>query len=59
MYIMLTSRNGCQSYVRAEVHSPQSRDHEGVFIYYVLDRARANLAMARRKVLEVEAQAAI
>ena len=33
--------------------------HEGLFIYYVLDRARANLAMARRKVLEVEAAAAI
>lgn len=33
--------------------------HEGLFIYYVLDRARANLAMARRKVLEAEAQAAI
>ena len=27
---------------------------EGVFIYYVLDKSRANLAMARRKVLEVE-----
>ncbi|HKX95187.1 MAG TPA: hypothetical protein VJM48_10825 [Methylibium sp.] len=33
--------------------------HDGLFIYYVLDRARANLAMARRKVLEAEAQAAI
>lgn len=33
--------------------------HEGLFIYYVLDRARSNLAMARRKVLEAEAQAAI
>lgn len=33
--------------------------HEGLFIYYVLDRARANLAMARRKVLEAEAQTAI
>src|SRR6201994_1831192 len=26
--------------------------HDGLFIYYVLDRSRANLAMARRKVLE-------
>lgn len=33
--------------------------HEGLFIYYVLDRARSNLAMARRKVLEAEAQTAI
>ena len=33
--------------------------HEGLFIYYVLDRARANLAMARRKVLEAEAQTVI
>jgi hypothetical protein len=33
--------------------------HDGLFIYYVLDRARANLAMARRKVLETEALAAI
>lgn len=33
--------------------------HEGLFIYYVLDRARSNLAMARRKVLEAEASAII
>jgi hypothetical protein len=33
--------------------------HEGLFIYYVLDRARSNLALARRKVLEAEAQTAI
>ena len=33
--------------------------HDGLFIYYVLDRARANLAMARRKVLEAEAQATV
>jgi hypothetical protein len=30
--------------------------HQGLFIYYVLDRARANLAMARRKVLESESK---
>ena len=28
--------------------------HDGLFIYYVLDRARSNLAMARRKLLEAE-----
>lgn len=33
--------------------------HDGLFIYYVLDRARANLAMGRRKVLEAEAKAVI
>lgn len=33
--------------------------HEGLFIYYVLDRSRANLAMARRKVFEAEAQMVI
>ena len=30
--------------------------HNGLFIYYVLDRNRANLAMARRKVQDLEAQ---
>ncbi len=33
--------------------------HNGLFIYYVLDRSRANLAMGRRKVLEAEAKAVI
>lgn len=33
--------------------------HDGLFIYYVLDRSRANLAMGRRKVLEVEGKAQI
>lgn len=28
--------------------------HEGLFIYLVLDKAKANLALARRKVLAVE-----
>jgi hypothetical protein len=27
---------------------------EGVFIYAVLDKSRSNLAMARRKILDVE-----
>ena len=27
---------------------------EGVFIYTVLDKSRANLAMARRKIAEIE-----
>ena len=27
---------------------------EGVFIYYVLDKAKSNLALARRKLQEVE-----
>jgi hypothetical protein len=29
--------------------------HAGLFIYVVLDRSRANLALARRKTLDVEA----
>ena len=33
--------------------------HDGLFLYYVLDRSRANLAMARRKLLEAEAQVAL
>jgi predicted regulator of Ras-like GTPase activity (Roadblock/LC7/MglB family) len=33
--------------------------NDGLFIYYVLDRARANLAMARRKVLEAEGKTKI
>ncbi len=32
---------------------PMSRK-EGVFLYYVLDKAKSNLAMARRKLLDVE-----
>jgi hypothetical protein len=32
---------------------PLSRK-EGVFIYYVLHKAKANLAMARRKLLDLE-----
>jgi len=32
---------------------PSSR-HEGLFLYLVLDKSRANLALARRKVLDVE-----
>ena len=32
---------------------PSSRK-EGVFIYFVLDKGRANLAMARRKVQDVD-----
>ena len=31
---------------------------EGVFIYFVLDKARANLAMARRKVSDVDKEMA-
>jgi hypothetical protein len=27
---------------------------EGIFIYFVLDKAKSNLAMARRKVLDIE-----
>lgn len=32
---------------------PMSRK-EGVFLYFVLDKAKSNLALARRKVLDVE-----
>ena len=32
---------------------PMSRK-EGVFVYFVLDKAKSNLALARRKVLDVE-----
>lgn len=28
----------------------------GIFVYYVLDKSRSNLALARRKVADVEAQ---
>lgn len=31
-----------------------SAKHDGLFIYYVLDRSRSNLAMARRKLSEAE-----
>ena len=27
---------------------------EGIFIYYVLDKSKANLALARRKLVDVE-----
>lgn len=30
--------------------------HEGVFVYTVLDKARSNLALARRKIADVEKQ---
>ncbi len=30
--------------------------HEGLFIYLVLDKAKANLALARRKVQNIDAQ---
>jgi hypothetical protein len=31
-----------------------SAKHDGLFIYYVLDKGRANLALARRKIQESE-----
>ena len=33
--------------------------HEGLFIYLVLDKAKANLALARRKVQSVDAQLSV
>ncbi|MDP9601893.1 hypothetical protein ABL840_37805 [Variovorax sp. NFACC27] len=36
---------------------PMAR-HEGVFIYFVLDKAKSNLALARRKLQEVEKEMA-
>ena len=35
------------------IRRPSARK-DGVFIYFVLDKQRANLAMARRKVLDVD-----
>lgn len=37
---------------------PSARN-EGIFIYFVLDRARANLAMARRKTQDVDKELSI
>lgn len=37
---------------------PMAR-HEGLFLYIVLDKTKSNLAMARRKVLDVEKDIAI
>lgn len=37
---------------------PMARQ-EGLFIYLVLDKSKANLAMARRKVLEIEKELVI
>lgn len=31
-----------------------TKDHDGLFLYYVLDKGRANLAMARHKLAQVE-----
>lgn len=36
---------------------PMAR-HEGVFIYFVLDKAKSNLALARRKLQEIEKEMA-
>lgn len=36
-----------------------SSHHDGLFIYLVLDRSRANLALARRKVQDVEGALAV
>lgn len=30
--------------------------NEGVFLYYVLDKGKSNLALARRKLLEIESE---
>jgi predicted regulator of Ras-like GTPase activity (Roadblock/LC7/MglB family) len=35
------------------------RKHEGLFIYIALDRERANLALSRRKVLDIEKRVSI
>ena len=36
-----------------------STHHEGLFLYLVLDRNKSNLALARRKVQDVEAELAL
>lgn len=50
--VLIFEGHACKRSSRGAFESVSER--EGVFIYVVLDKSRANLAMARRKVQDVD-----